>query len=405
VTNKTPISAPPTPQFPPKRTCPFAPPALYSELRELRPVSKIMLPSGMPAWLVARHADIRAVLGSPLVSSNPRRPGFPQLHPHDAEDANREPVLIEMDPPQHDIQRKMLAKEFSVARVDAMRSGIEKIVNEQIDALLRRGPPADLLATFALPIPSRVIAELLGIPYADHDLFESRTRAAVSSSTSNEEATAAFEEISGYLDRLVTAKEQHPTDDLLGRLIMASPGQGALTHEELVRMAVLLLMAGFETTANSIALGVVALLEHPAQLALLRSDPSLASGAVEELLRYNSLADTDALRVAVSDLEVGGQLVRAGEGIIPLFAAGNRDPRVFERPDDLDIRRSGRNHLGFGYGVHQCVGLNLARAQIEIAYRTLFARLPTLRLAAPLAELPFKYEDEVWGLEALPVAW
>ena len=304
---------------------------------------------------------------------------------------SRAPFLIEMDPPEHGIYRRMLAGEFSVRRINHLRPRIQEVADERIDALLGGGPPADLVAGFALPVPSMMICHLLGVPYADHEFFESRTRAATASSDGNREAaSAAIEEVSAYLDRLVSEKERHPTDDLIGRLIQEHVRTGALGHEQLVGLAVLLLLAGHETTASTIALGVVMLLEHPDQLAAFRDDPALAAGAVEEMVRLQSIGDAGAARAVVADIEVGGRLIRAGEGILPLIPAANRDPEAIDRPDVFDIRRGDRHHLGFGFGIHRCLGENLARATVEIALRTLFERIPTLRLDAPLEELPFK---------------
>jgi cytochrome P450 len=392
-------------EFPMRRTCPFAPPPGYAELRERDPISRITLPGGKVAWLLTRDADVRAALASPHISSDPRRPGFPEPRA-EGEMETRPPLLIEMDPPEHSIYRRMLAGEFTVRRINDLRPLIQQAADERIDALLREGPPADLVAGFALPVPSMMICHLLGVPYADHEFFESRTRAATMKTRGDDEGAAAvIAEVAAYLDGLVADKDREPTDDLIGRLIQEYGRTGALSHDRLVNMAVLLLLAGHETTASTIALGVVMFLEHPDQLAALRDDPALAAGAVEELVRLQSLGDAGAARAVVADIEIGGRLLRAGEGILPLIPAANRDPEVIDRPDEFDIRRGNRRHLGFGFGIHRCLGENLARATVEIALRTLFDRIPTLRLAAPVDELPFKYDSQIFGLHELPVRW
>lgn len=391
-------------EFPMRRECPFAAPPRYAELRAQEPVRRVTLPGGRVAWLLFRHADVRAVLGHPQVSSNPKLPNFPEPELLSRSDEPRAPSLIEMDPPQHGVYRRMLTGEFSVHRIAAMRPFIQRTADRLVEELLRRGPPVELVETFALPLPSLTICHLLGVPEADHPFIEARTRNMVSA-PNPEEVMAVLEELSAYLDGLIREKERQPTEDLLGRLILQQVRKGALTHEELVSNAVFLLAAGHETTANMISLGVVTLLQHPEQLAQLRAEPSLTANTVEELLRFHSIGDAGAVRVALADLEVGGQLIRAGEGLIPLLLSANRDEAVFPRPDTLDLRRHTRGHMGFGFGVHQCVGQNLARAELEIAYHTLFTRLPGLRLDAPLEALSFKYEEQGFGLNALPVAW
>ncbi len=394
--------------FPMKRVCPFSPPPQYTALREQKPISKVMLPSGKPAWLLTRHADVKAILADPRVSSDPMRPGFPEQKGAGREDPSekrRAPLLIEMDPPEHSTYRRMLIGEFAVARVNEMRPRIQQIVDELIDEIVRKGPVADLVESFALPIPTLVICGLLGVPYADHEFFQARTREVVSLSASPEQAEAAFNELGRYVDELVARKEGNPPDDLIGRLIVDQCRRGTLTHEQLVSMAMLLLVAGHESSASMIALGIATFLHNPDQLAKLRAAPELAVNAVEEMMRFHSLGDADAVRVAVEDIEIAGEWIKAGDGIIPLLPAANRDPEAFERPDSLDIQRQGRHHLGFGYGIHQCLGQNLARAELEIAYRTLFERIPTLRLAVPVEGLPFKYDSTIFGLHALPVLW
>ncbi|EYF01939.1 cytochrome P450 [Chondromyces apiculatus] len=387
MTTKAPHGSPLVEDFPMRRVCPFAPPPRYAELRARTPIARITLPNGHTAWLLTRHADVRAALGHPRVSSDPTHPGFPegQMAEGDAEE-RRAPLLIERDPPQHGRHRRMLIPEFTVRRVDALRPHLQQTADRLLDDMLHEGPPADLVSAFALPLSSLTICHLLGVPYADHAFFEAQARAALSSPPA--EAEAAFAAVSAYLDGLVTEKERQPTDDMISRLIVEHLRTGALTHAELVGAATLLLMAGHETTANMISLGVVTLLAHPDQLAQLRADWTLTAGTVEEMLRYHSIGDAGAVRVAVDDIEIGGQHIRAGDGIIPLVASANRDPLAFERPEDLDIHRRGRHHLGFGHGIHQCLGQNLARAEIAIAYRTLFERLPTLRLDAPWTRSP-----------------
>ncbi|MCP2166746.1 cytochrome P450 [Goodfellowiella coeruleoviolacea] len=395
------------PAFPMTRRCPFSPPEEYRALREQGPLVRVRLPSGQHSWVVTRYAEAKQVLTDPRISTDPTQPGFPTTNPESCEAGQRpEGQFIDMDPPEHTAYRRMLISEFSVRRINQLRPAIQRVVDQRVDAMLAEGGPLDLVEWFGLPVPSIVICELLGVPYADHEYFESRTRTFARLTTDPAEANAAVRELRGYLAELVARVEREPNDGLVSRLFTERVATGELTREALAGMAFLLLLAGHETTANMIPLSVLSLLENPAALAEIRADPGLLPGAVEELLRFHSAVDWVAFdRMAVEDVEIGGQLVRAGEGIYVLGASANRDERAFDRPDEFDIHRGARNHLAFGNGVHQCLGQNLARAELEIALRTLFERMPTLRLARPVAELPLKSDSAIFGLAELPVTW
>ncbi|AQZ60511.1 putative cytochrome P450 hydroxylase [[Actinomadura] parvosata subsp. kistnae] len=393
--------------FPLPRTCPFAPPPEYERMREEAPLVRASLPGG-DVWLVTRHAEAQRVLAGTGISTNPATPGHPTAaFRTEAPSPEEEQALehfrtghfIDLDPPDHTRFRRLLIPEFTVRRIKELRPDIQKLVDGLIDDMVAQGSEAELVEAFGLALPSLVICRLLGVPYADHEFFQARTREMLS--TDDDSHAAAFA-IRDYLDGLVTAAEQAPKDDLLGRLITG----GRLTHDELVGVMFLLLVAGHETTANMIPLAVLTLLRHPDQLAALRADPAGWPMAVEELLRFHSIVDWAAFdRVAVEDQEIGGQLVRKGEGIFVLGASANRDERVFERPDAFDIERGARHHVAFGYGVHQCLGQNLARAELEIALRTLFERLPGLRVTVADADLTAKYDGAIFGLTSMPVAW
>ena len=274
-----------------------------------------------------------------------------------------------------------------------MRPAIEKVVAGRVDAMLAAGPPADLVGSFALPVPSLVICSMLGVPYSDHEYFESRTRTLVTFTASKEERETAGGELLTYLIRLVSIKQRFPGDDLITKLLASEE----LEPREIAGVGLLLLIAGHETTANNIAIGVIMLLLHPQWI----GDP----GTVDEVLRYASVADLVSLRVAVADVEISGQLIKAGEGIVPMVAAANHDAAAFERAAEFDPSRPSRNHVAFGHGAHLCLGQHLVRAEIEIAYQALFGRIPTLRLAQPVEELPFKYNGIIFGVHALPVTW
>jgi cytochrome P450 len=309
-----------------------------------------------------------------------------------------------MDEPEHGRYRRMLTSTFMIKRVEALRPRIQKIVDGLIDTMLAETPPVDLVSAFALPVPSLVICELLGVPYADHDFFQRCSRAMISSRSTPEEAVAASDELKEYLVRLLDRKADEPSDDLLSRLVVEQAE--TMTRAQIADMGVLLLVAGHETTANMIALGTLTLLQHPDQLAELREgDPELVKSAVEELLRYLTIVHSGRRRVATEDVEVGGRLIKAGEGVIVATDSGNRDEKAFPDPDVLDIHRDARHHMAFGYGIHQCLGQPLARVELQVVYGTLYRRVPTLRLAVPLEQVRFKHDMLVYGVHELPVSW
>ncbi|WP_206787941.1 cytochrome P450 [Amycolatopsis sp. MtRt-6] len=394
--------------FPLPRTCPFAPPPAYEKLREAGPVHRVTLQSGQEAWAVTRLEDVRQMLTDPRFSSDRFNPGFPILT-KDGRQVRRPgftPSLINMDPPEHGAARREVVGEFTVKRMKALQPRIQQIVDEHIDAILAGPKPADLVSALSLPVPSLVICELLGVPYADHDFFQVRSSTLLNREVDQDTRMKAVDELQEYLDRLVTAKEAAPTDDLLGRQILKQREEhGDVDHDSLVSMAFLLLIAGHETTANMISLGTVALLENPDQLEIIKNDPGKTLDAVEELLRYFTIAEFATSRVATEDVELGGQLIREGEGVLGLSYSGNRDETAFENADDLDLERGARHHVAFGFGPHQCLGQNLARMELQIVFDTLFRRIPELKLAAPVDQLPFKHDSSIFGLYCLPVTW
>ncbi|ARZ72152.1 cytochrome P450 [Streptomyces sp. HU2014] len=374
---------------------PFPPPS-YTGYREQEGLVLSHLPNGDRVWLVTRHEDVRAVLTDPRISSNPEHKGFPNVGASlGVPKQDQIPGwFVGMDSPEHDRFRKALIPEFTVRRVRAMRPAIEQTVDRIIDDLLASGDSGDLIADFALPIPSLVISSLLGVPPGDREFFESRTRTLIAIRASTEEQrTAAAKDLLRYINRLVAIKEKWRGDDLISRLLAS----GSIAPHELPGVLMLLLIAGHETTANNIGLGVVTLLTNPQWIGDDR--------AVEETLRFHSVADLVSLRVAVEDVEIAGQLVKAGEGIVPLVAAANHDESAFECPHMFDPSRSARHHVAFGYGVHQCLGQNLVRIEMEIAYRKLFERIPTLELAVPFEGLAVKTDGVLYGLHELPVRW
>ncbi|MFF7594550.1 cytochrome P450 [Streptomyces sp. NPDC007896] len=383
--------------------CPFDPaPALYTQRQE-GPLTRVRLWNGSTPWLVTGYNDQRSVLADPRVSANLNTPGFPSTSPPVAA---AKTSLFRMDDPEHARLRRMITAPFAIKRVNAMRPAVQKIVDDQIDAMLAGPKPVDLVEAFALPVPSVVISELLGVPYDAHEFFQDNSQIMASRNSTPEQKSGAVRTLIEYLHGLISEKVSNPGDDLLSGL--AEPIKtGELTQQEAAGLGILLLAAGHETTANMIALGTLALLQHPDQLALLREseDPKVVTSAVEELLRYLNIAHDGRLRAATEDFEVAGQIIHAGEGLIMPNEIGNRDPEIFDDPDRLDITRDARRHVAFGFGVHQCLGQSLARVELQIVYSTLYKRIPTLKLATELDQIPFKDDGIIYGVYKLPVTW
>ncbi|ADJ45259.1 cytochrome P450 [Amycolatopsis mediterranei S699] len=394
------------PEFPMPRAagCPFDPPPAARALQEQAPLARVRLWDGSTPWLVTRYADQRALLADPRVSADVTRPGYPSPAPLPKGGTGIGFIL--MDNPEHARLRKMVTAPFTIRRVAAMRPAVQKIVDDLIDELLAGPKPVDLVEAFALPVPSLVICELLGVPYADHGFFQDNSKVIIRRDARPEERAAGHQALIGYLDRLVGEKLEHPADDVLSGLA-TRVAAGELTRVEAAQMGVLLLIAGHETTANMIALGTLALLEHPDQLALLREsdDPALVASAVEELLRYLNITHNGRRRVALEDIEIAGETVRAGEGLIMANDIANRDPEIFPGGDRLDLTRDAHRHVAFGFGVHQCLGQPLARLELQVVYSTLYRRIPTLAPATEIGKIPFKHDGSVYGVYELPVTW
>ncbi|MQY21626.1 cytochrome P450 [Nocardia macrotermitis] len=386
---------------------PFDPPPELRTFQDAGPLHRVRLWNGDSAWLVTRHAEQRRLLADPRVSADIERPGFPHQTRLDPNRPRKGLSFISMDDPEHSRLRRMVTAPFMIKRMEAMRPAVQQIVDELIDELLAGPRPADLVDAFALPVPSLVICRLLGVPYEDHDFFQDNTKVVIKRDSSPEERSAATLRLHEYLYDLMGRKIADPADDLLSELAERRVRTGELTREEAADMARLLLIAGHETTANMIALGTLALLRHPDQLALLREsdDPDTVASAVEELLRYLNIAHSGRRRVATADIEIADTVIRAGEGLVLVNEIANRDPAVFPDPDRLDIRRTARQHVAFGFGVHQCLGQPLARMELQVVYGTLYRRIPTLHLAIDFDQVQFKHDGFVYGVYDLPITW
>ena len=381
--------------------CPLAPPAEFADWRA-RPGLKQAMFHGNPIWVVSRYQDIRAALVDPRLSA---RTLPDAMMPTDADD--KIPVVFaRTDDPEHNRIRRMLTSNFTFRRCEAMRPHIQEMVDGYLDQMISNGPPADLVRDFGLPIPSMVIALLLGVPTEDLALFQENTSKGLDQHSSDDEKTQAFGSMFAYLVELVARKVREPGDDLISRLVTEYVATGQLDHATAAITSVIMMQAGHETTANMLSLGTVVLLEHPEVFMRLgqSNDPAVIANIVEELMRYLTIVVSQVDRVATEDLEIGGQLIRAGEFVMMNLLAGNWDSEFAEKPEAFDVDRNTRGHLGFGYGVHQCIGANLARVEMQVAFSTLARRLPGLRLAVSPDELRFK-ESDIYGMKELPVSW
>ncbi|MCX4734824.1 cytochrome P450 [Streptomyces sp. NBC_01363] len=381
--------------------CPFDPPAELVDARRHSPISPYTFPGGKPGWLITGFDLVRSVLADSRFSSRKEL----MLHPTiDYGDMQAPPAppgeFLLMDEPQHSRYRKPLMGKFTVRRMRLLTERVEQITADHLDAMEEAGPSADLVTAFAKPIPAIMICELLGVPYQDRGSFQEQVDSFMNGETSDEDLLAAYTATQDYLAELVAAKRANPTDDVLSDLTDSD-----LTDEELRGIALILLAAGLDTTANMLALGTFALLRNPEQLAALRTDPALADRAVEELLRYLSVAKT-FMRTALEDVEVGGRTIEAGSRVILSYNTANRDPERFADPHVLDLRRQDGGHLAFGHGIHQCLGQQLARVEMKVAFPALLDRFPTLRLAVPPEEVALRPETaDVYGVKSLPVTW
>lgn len=382
----------------------FDPPVELGLLREERPISRMRFPDGHLGWLVTGYPLVRAILGDNRFSARGELRHSPitvggQVVP--LQPAAPPGMFVRMDPPDHTRYRRLLTGQFTVRRMNQLTTRIGEIVAEHLAGMRAHGSPVDLVPSFALPVPSLVICELLGVPYDERETFQRETARALDFNSTMEEIREAITHIQDFILDLVRRKRAEPDDDLLSELITG----GDLTDDELSGMGLLLLVAGHETTANMLGLGTLALLRNPEQLAALRGDPSLVDNTVEELMRYTSILQVGAIRTALEDVELDGHLVRAGDTLSLSIAAANRDPARFDQPDVFDIARQATGHLGFGHGIHQCLGQQLARIEMRVGFAALFREFPDLRLAVPVDEVPLRTEMGVYGVHSLPVEW
>lgn len=385
----------------------FSPTAQLREIREGKGIREFTNAFGIQSFLVTRHEDIKAVLSDHERFSNQRPPGFAvQDAPKPSEEeaaATRAGNLLGLDPPEHSRLRRMLTPEFTIRRMKRLEPRIVEIVGAQLDTMENAGPPIDLVENFALPIPSLVICELLGVPYDDRQDFQRRSVRQLDFSVPMPERIELQRQGRAYMATLVARARRQPGEDILGMLVREHGDE--LTDDELIGVAGLLLLAGHETTSNMLGLGTLALLRHPEQLALVRDDPDAVGPAIEELLRWLSIVQSAIPRIATTDVEIAGMTIPAGALVFPSMPSGNRDAEFIDAPEALDIRRGAPGHLAFGHGVHHCLGAPLARMEMRIAFPALLRRFPNLALAEDFADVQFRTWNFIYGLKSLEVTW
>jgi len=374
----------------------------YAALRGSAPVHRMTGPDGLPFWLVTRYQDVRSLLADPRLSLDKRRslPGnYRGLALPPALDAN----LLNMDPPDHTRIRRLVSQAFTPRRIEQLRAPVQAIADALLDEIEPLGH-ADLIASYAAPLPIAVICDLLGVPAEDRRDFRAWTDALITPDRARPEAAgAAVAAMLNFFAELIDRKRAEPADDVLSAMIAARDDQDRLSEDELTSLAFLILFAGYENTVQLIGNGVLALLDHPDQLAALRAEPALLPAALEELTRYDGPAPMAIRRFPREDVTVGEVTIPAGETVLLALGSANRDPDQFERPDVLDLHRTENSHLALGHGIHYCLGAPLARLETGIALATLLRRLPALALDTPRDSLRWRPSLRARGLLALPV--
>lgn len=387
----------------PDQRCPFDPDPRYNSLRTSSPVHRVSTPAGFDVWLVSGYEDARTVLGDAEAFSNVDASSSHLMGDKDNLGSPPPPgVMLRHDGDSHARLRLRLAREFMVKRVAKLEPFIRDVVKSHIDRMASQKGPVDLYREFALPVTALIIGEILGVPEEQRPEFEKATAAQVDLSLSLEERQAAALQSAGFFVALVQAKLQSPGDDLLSRLIL-QPTERPMDAAELQGLALLLLAAGHDTTANMITLGTYALLQNPEQMAKLQ-DLTVMETGVDELIRYLTIVHNGVLRKALVDTEIAGQRILAGEHVAVVLESANRDPRFLSDADKLDLDRHSA-HLGFGYGPHQCLGQHLARLELRVALPELFRRFKGLKVATPESEISFKNDMVVYGIKKLMIDW
>jgi cytochrome P450 len=398
------VVQPSIPMLPRERVHPFDLPPQYEGLRAEAPISRFVWPNGVEGWLVTTYDLQRKLLADNRLSIDRGGNMPPSLA------LGRKPVmmprsLVAMDPPEHTKWRRLILRDMTPGKARALEPRIEAITAEYLGKMREQGPPVDLLSALAFPVPSRIICELLGVPSADQEFFQRQTHVRSSVASTPDEVDEATIALTEYLSDVVEEKKRRPVDDLLSHLGAAEVDGEPVSREYMVGMAMLLLLAGHETTASTIGIGVANLMGKPDLIAELQASPERADKLVEEILRIHSIIQYGVVRRATADIEIGGVRIAEGDWITCLLASGNRDETQYKCPHSIDVTQPQAAHLTFGYGVHQCLGMSLARVELRVVLRALFARFPHLQPVHPVEELRYREDMFVYGLYELPVQW
>lgn len=392
--------------FPTVREEQFLPPPLLRGVGASARPRRLRFPDGHVGWMVCDYANARAVLADRRFVVGVTRQASGQPGKYEAYDdalgALRAGAVTQTDPPAHTRLRRAVGERFSPAGIKQQSARIEAIVSDQLGAIEQAGSPVDLFTDFALPIPSRVICDLLGVPESDERQFVRPTELLLSQGATPEQVKASFSDFSEYVREVIERKRSEPGDDILCDLLRAE----VLSDDEIAGIALELFVTGHETSAGLIAMSTLALLEERSRWELLQRRPELIDSAIEELLRFLSVVDIGFVRTATEEVEIAGVTVAAGESVAISLLAANHDPARFEDSADIELSRPENRHLAFGHGIHKCLGQHLARLELRLALIGLTQRFPTMRLAVPAAEVPLESTDAgVYRVTSLPVAW
>ncbi|WP_371541409.1 cytochrome P450 [Streptomyces sp. NBC_00554] len=386
---------------------PLDPPAEFTQLREDQPILRVRFPNGTSGWLVTRFDEGSQVFNDPRMSAKRDRHDTPEgEEPEDHENMPFDVGFVFMDEPDHGAYRRLLTARFTPKAVqNKLQPYLDKIVDEHLDAIAAGPETFDFVEAMSLPIPCLMICELLGVPYEDRDGFHEATVDMMDMAKTKEERDKGAHWLVSYITHLVADKrESGDTVGILAELINKADGEDSILSErQLIGLGVLLLFAGHDTTAAMMGLSTLTLLTHPEQRQQMLDNPAKVGPAIEELMRYLTIVQFGLGRTALEDLEIGGAQIKKGELVVVAMNAANRDPRAFENPDTLDVDRKMVRHMGFGYGVHACLGQNVARAELRTVLPKLFERFPNLRLATPLEEVPMDFTGTNYGVRKLMV--
>jgi cytochrome P450 len=378
----------------------------YAAAQQAPGLTRVSLPYGTPTWLATRYDDVKMMLSDPRFS---REAACGEDEPRVMPYVHRADALTTMDPPRHTRLRRVIAKAFTSRRVALLRPHTEAVIAELLERMTAKPGPADFMSEFALSVPMLVVCELLGVPYEDRDRFHEWSRVLASTASSRigpDKLQAANADLRAYLGKLIEHRRSEPAEDLLSVLAEARDSDEQLTEDEMVSLAWSVLLAGYEITAYEIGNFAYTLLTQPAVFQALRERPELIEQGVEELLRHIPLTAASFYpRRVTEDVELGGTLVRKGEAVLPSMMAANRDPRAFAEPDRIDLTRPDNAHLAFSYGLHHCLGAQLARMELRAVLAGLIAQVPGLRLAVPAEDVVWRQGSMLRGPIELPVLW